>query len=89
MNPAKRKLTINLAILDVLKGTEGFLLPQDALFQQTKVAIRPTLLLSEFEDCLKGLEQLHFVVGIGDEINGEPKWKLTDLGKAKLATAEL
>lgn len=87
MNPTKRKLTINLAILRVLKTCAGFLVPQDTLFQQTALEVVPTLLLSEFEDCLRGLQDLHFVVAVPDELGGATKWKLTDLGRAKLSEA--
>jgi len=85
INPAKRKLTINLALLRVLESCEGFLLPQDSLFQQVGLEIKPTLLLSEFEDWLRGLESLHFALAIKDNLGGGPKWKLTDLGKARLS----
>lgn len=87
MNPARRKLHINLAILRVLESCGGLLLPQDSLFQQTLLEIQPTLLLSEFDDCLRGLQQTRFVVGVPDELGGPPKWKLTELGLAKLRGA--
>jgi len=87
MNPAKRKLIINLAVLSVLDQCAGYLVPHHTLFQQTSVEVRPTPLLSEFEDCLKGLQQLHFITAVADELGGPAKYKLTDLGKAKLAEA--
>lgn len=84
MNPAKRKLIINLAILRVLDSCGAVLWRQDVLFQQVGLEVTPTMLLSEFEDCLRGLESLHFAVAVSDELGGDVKWKLTDLGKAKL-----
>ena len=86
MNPTKRKLIINLAILHTLKSCDGYLMPRDTLAQQTGYEVKPTMLLSEFDACLSGLEQLQFVTAARDELSGESKWKLTDLGKAKLNT---
>ncbi len=84
MNPAKRKLKINLAILRVLDSCGEYLLPEDALFTQTSLELRPMPLLSEFEDCLRGLQALHFVTAITDELGGPDKYKLTEMGKVKL-----
>jgi hypothetical protein len=85
MTPDRRKLTVTVEIMRVLADCEGHLVPQDALLNQCRLIIRPVLLESEFDECLKALEAAGNVVGIRPELGGPVKWKLTDKGRAVFA----
>jgi len=81
-----RQHIIALEILRVLDQCEGYMLKQEALYHQSALSVSPVLLNSEFMGVLKFLDASGHAIGIRPEL-GPVKWKITDKGRAFLATA--
>ncbi len=86
MNPLRRELQLRREILRALDSCDGLLLPEDALLHGLRLAVAPAPLGSEFAAALEFLEAQKLIVGVRPRLGGPPKWKLSDEGRAELAT---
>lgn len=76
---------VKIAILRSLKRMpKGYPMRDDALRSELGLEVMPRPTLLEIEDAIADLEQDGCIVGCRNEITGERKWMVTDLGVLQL-----
>jgi hypothetical protein len=71
-------------VLRILADCRGYLLPEPRLIEQLEASVMPP---PTRHDCgleIKWLEENRYIVGVRPELGGDPKWGLTDKGRASL-----
>lgn len=79
-----REQQMKRAILAALHDTHPFLLPETSLFADMNLRLSESVSKIEFASALRELNGQKRVLCIKDE-DEQPKWKITDNGKARLA----
>ncbi len=82
----QRKALVRLEILKAVNKASGFLLPENVLHRDLNLYVLPAVLLSEFRGELQDLEQMGLVVIVPGGLGGARKIKLTDAGRAQVAS---
>jgi hypothetical protein len=82
----QRSAVIKLEILRAINRASGFLLPENIVHRDINLHIAPAVVLSEFRGELTDLEQMGFIVVVPSGLGGARKIKLTDAGRAQVAS---
>jgi hypothetical protein len=82
----QRKALVRLEILRAIHKASGFLLPENIVHRDINLHIAPAVVLSEFRGELTDLEQMGFIVVVPSGLGGARKIKLTDAGRAQVAS---
>lgn len=82
----QRKALVRLEILRAINKASGFLLPEQILHRDVNLYMAPAVLLSEFRGELADIEQMGLIVIVSGGIGGARKIKLTDAGRAEVAS---
>lgn len=69
-------------VLRALVAANGMPLPSGNLEDACR-AVLPGMLVSDFNQALRGLEEDGFVAGVKDELDGSVSWGLTAKGELK------
>lgn len=83
MTREQREVYIQKELLKILEETGGYLLPDRAFFAQACLVIDPMPLRSEYDAAIRHLQSSLWITGVIDDFK-QPKWKITDNGRATL-----
>jgi len=81
-----RKRSLKLSILRALSDCGDYMLPDDVLFSQLRVTVRPPPTTSEIRSALMDLDADQKVIGVRED--DLVRWKITAKGSAHLKEAE-
>jgi len=84
MNREQREIYIQKELLKLLEESGGYLLPDRAFYAQACMTVEPPPLRSEYDAAIRHLQSNLWITGVLDDFK-QPKWKLTDAGRAVLA----
>jgi hypothetical protein len=78
---------LRITILQVLRESGRFLLPEEVLATAVQLKLRSPGSLTECREVLRQLETDGLVLSLQDPFTGGLKWRLTDEGRATLLEA--
>jgi hypothetical protein len=84
MTREEREIYIQKELLNILAQSSRYLLPEKAFYAQACLVISPAPLRAEFDAAIKMMQSNLWITGVLDNFK-QPKWTLTDEGRAALA----
>jgi hypothetical protein len=84
MTTPSREPHLRLEILRLLDACEGYLLPQTTMRNHLCLLMAPAPGEGEFRSALDALTKQSLAVSVNSALGGEPRWKITDQGRAIL-----